>query len=441
MELAACVVLISGVNYSLAATSSCDGSLSDCQAKVNSAIDGDIITFPAGTFTWTTSLSFNSKNISIFGAGEDKTIINANGTGFDIRTDTKAAFRISNMTINQKTGCVTAIKINNTKRTPTGGAYSTGWRVDHITITANDLNNVRSIFVYGLTYGLIDHVKWSSNYSIAQFLTHYAFTNDNSEADGQPFNQGTISWSLAHSLGDANAIYVEHSTLNASSTGGWAADVWYGGEVVFRYNTINRCQISTHGARNSARGGKRLEVYHNKLVGLGMKDKRVVWWRSGSGVVFNNSIDDIGYISVDNQRTCLEMATRCGVNGNLYDMNLDGTGWPCLDQPGRGYGAPLKQISNPIYAWNNGIQDDCRTTQITCKNTKNIEIGNDYELCLTAAPPKLSTHLKTGTGHVGGVVDYVNNSETPKPGYIPYEYPHPLTMTTPLRVNNLSVIN
>lgn len=421
--LAVIVVFISGAS---AATVSCDGSFGDCQTKITAASDGDTITIPSGTFTWATSASWIDKNISIIGAGEGVTIINVPASGFYVHTNYKAAFRISSMTINQTVNG-TAIKIENYKRTPVGGSYSPGWRLDHLTITANGLTDVRSIFILGLTYGVIDHVTWSSDYSIAQFLTHYGYTNDNSEMDGTPFNQGKIAWGLNHSLGDANAIYVEDSTLNASSKGGWAADVWMGGEVVFRHNTINRCQISTHGGRYTARGGRRMEVYNNIFVAQGMNDNRVVWWRSGTGVVFNNTIDAGGFISIDNQRTCLAMDTRCdGINGNAYDMNTDGTGWPCLDQPGRGYGPPRNQTSVPIYAWNNGKQEDCRTTRATCTNTKNIGLNGNYDLCLSSPSVVLSSHLKTGAQRTRGAADYVNNGTTPKPGYTPYTYPHPL---------------
>ncbi|HXY55763.1 MAG TPA: hypothetical protein VEM40_13950 [Nitrospirota bacterium] len=414
----------SNATAALIAAKSC--SQIDVQDAINAAIDEDIVSIPPGTGNWSTAVSWADKNIRVIGAGEGKTIINVGSLGFSIIADNKAAFRISAMTINQAINGI-AVQIINRKHTPTGGSYSKGWRLDHLTLTANGLTDVRSIFVFGLTYGVIDHVSWSSDYSIAQFMTHYAYTNDNSEADGQPFNQGTISWGLTYSLGDANAIYVEDSTLNASSTGGWAADVWYGGSVVFRYNTINRCQISTHSARSTARGGKRIEVYNNKFVAVGMSDTRVVWWRSGTGVVFNNTIDSTGQLQVDNQRTCSAFDTRCS-GTQPYDGNISDTGWPCLDQPGRGYGAPQNQPSMPIYAWNNGPQDDCRTTQATCANSTNISVNSNFDQCLTSPPPVLTDHLKTGAGHANGQVDYVNNGSTAMPGYKPYTYPHPLTL-------------
>ena len=422
------ICLVSVPNVS-AAIFNCDGSRDDCQAKITAASDGDTIVIPSGTFSWASGISWTNKNITVVGGGIDITNININASfGFIVYAHTKANFRISGITINQLANG-TAIKIFNNKQIPTGGSYSTGWRLDHLKITANGLSNVRSFSITGLTYGLIDNVIWSSDYPIAQFLTHYGYTNDGSESGGA-FGQGAISWSLDHSLGDNNAIYVEDCIITGSSTGGWAADVWYGGEVVFRHNAINRCQISTHGARYSARGGRRIEAYNNTFIASGMNDKRVIWWRSGSGVAFNNTIDSAGSIQIDNQRSCLQMVTRCdGIEGNAYDMNIDGNGWPCLDQPGRWQGSPLSQSSEPVYAWYNGTQADCATDQSTCVDSKHITLNSDFDLCTSDAPPSLSTHLKTigdASPHTGNVVDYVNNGSTPKPGYTSYTYPHPL---------------
>ena len=407
----------------------CDGSYDDCQAKITAASDGDIITLPEGTFNWDSSVSWTNKNIDIIGSGEGITTITTGHTfgAFYIIATTKANFRISNLSINQGVNGK-ALWITNLSGNPTGGTYSPGWRFDHLEIIANGLTDVRSIYIKGLSYGVIDNVTWSSDYPIANFLTHYA-QSDNVEVFGT-FGMGTVAWSLNHSLGDNNAIYVEDCTINGSSTGGWAADVWYGGEVVFRHNAINRCQISTHGARYSARGGRRIEAYNNSFVASGMNDKRVIWWRSGSGVAFNNTIDSAGSIVVDNQRTCLNMATRCdGINGNAYDMNIDGNGWPCLDQVGRWQGSPLSQSSEPVYAWHNGTQADCATDQSTCVDSNHINVNIDFDLCTSDAPPSLSTHLKTigdASPHTGGVIDYINNGSTPKPGYASYTYPHPL---------------
>jgi hypothetical protein len=189
-----------------------------------------------------------------------------------------------------------------------------------------------------------------------------------------------------------------------------------GGRVVFRNNNVVGTYAETHATRGAGRGGLKYEVYNNAFVGNGF-----IWpmmFRSGTGVIFNNSIS--GYknnnIVVDNQRTCIAYAntkySRCD-GSNAYDGNTSGEyGWPCTDQIGRGSGVASgsRQPSIPLYSWGNG--------------SSIISVNGDFDLCLTSLP-KLSTHIKP-TPHTNGEVDFVNNGVTSKPGYIPYIYPHPL---------------
>ena len=44
-------------------TRATDGSQADVQSKINAASDGDIITLPAGTFTWTSGITVSGKGI------------------------------------------------------------------------------------------------------------------------------------------------------------------------------------------------------------------------------------------------------------------------------------------------------------------------------------------------------------------------------------------
>ena len=46
-----------------------DGSQADVQSKINSASTGDIVTIPAGSFTWSSSITFSGKGILLEGAG------------------------------------------------------------------------------------------------------------------------------------------------------------------------------------------------------------------------------------------------------------------------------------------------------------------------------------------------------------------------------------
>ena len=88
--------------------------------------------------------------------------------------------------------------------------------------------------------------------------------------------------------------------------------------------------------------------------------------RSGTGVVFNNTIAG-NYtqpsVLIDNQRSptgdgCEVISPPLnGCDGtSSYDGNLEANGWPCLDQIGR---RSSDQSSVPLYLWNNGPQPTC----------------------------------------------------------------------------------
>lgn len=75
-----------------------DGSASDVQAKINSATTGDIISIPAGVFTWSTSITCN-KAVSIQGQGSGRVIGRSTST-VSVGTGTKTFTMQSGLTIN-----------------------------------------------------------------------------------------------------------------------------------------------------------------------------------------------------------------------------------------------------------------------------------------------------------------------------------------------------
>ncbi|RJR18175.1 MAG: hypothetical protein C4582_11990 [Desulfobacteraceae bacterium] len=75
-----------------------------------------------------------------------------------------------------------------------------------------------------------------------------------------------------------------------------------------------------------------------------------------------------------------------------------GEGYPCLDQVGRGQG----QSAEPIYIWGNS--------------------GNDAVVLFGDGAAGLENYIVEQRDYIRGVM----------PGYVPYEYPHPLTKTTTL---------
>ncbi|PXF56318.1 MAG: hypothetical protein C4B58_13905 [Deltaproteobacteria bacterium] len=405
--LAITLLWISNVSAATINATSC--SQAHVQAAVNSASDGDIVSIPSGTCAWTTAVGWTDKNISVVGAGIGNTVITGDGSRFSIKANTKASFRVSGMTFSGNTG--DSILVQNDLAAPTKG-----WRIDNIRFHYSSTSSTsHAVGIKGITWGVIDNCIFDGS---ANYVAIYAY----GYAQNDPVDQyGKASWDLPLNLGSDEAIYVENCQFDFSSNLPFVNDLWYGARMVIRHNTMIKGIIQTHSARANARGGLKLEVYNNTFTGNGFLRPSHI--RSGTGVIFNNTVT--GYQNnnfvIDNQRTCSAFSTRCNGNDTTRDGNTPGEyGWPCLDQIGRGSGTALKvQPSVPLYAWNNG--------------SSVIVLNGDFDLS-TSGPPYLSTHLKTKgdtPAHAGGVLDYVNNGTTPKPGYTPYTYPHPLRQTEP----------
>jgi hypothetical protein len=409
----------------------CNGSQSDCQSKVNSAIDGDVVNIPSGTFTWSSSVSWSNKDITVKGQGVGVTILNASSGAFVVTDLTKASFRLTGLTVNA--GSNNAIVIENQDSTTS----SYGWRVDHFAINGN---GGIGILVQGPNnWGLVDHGSFNGNMNGVQL---YAYSNcDTSPCGGNTPTAngwGGISWGTPLHIGSHEAVYVEDSTFTGGPCAGQSLgvnDMEYGARMVFRHNRVTCEYIQSHSARAFNRGGAMwMEIYNNTWIGNGF-----VWpgtIRAGTGVIFNNTIS--GYssnnIEMDDQRIteAVNSAEYYVCDGtHSWDGNIipassgtaDGAGWPCMDQIGRGQGALGSEPSLPYLLWNNGTTSTCATGG-TCNNATTISLNNSGSV--NPAP------YITTTAHTNGDKDYCIGATMPTTcgnytnTYRPYTYPHPL---------------
>jgi hypothetical protein len=300
--------------------------------------------------------------------------------------------------------------------------------------------------IYGLTWGVIDHNTWDTTPGGAPAMPFYAYGYLNSETGSGNSLYGSTYWNRPMRLGSDEAIYFEDHTVNfAGATGQpFVFDMDFGGSVVMRYNVVHNGYIQTHSARSNGRGGFKYEVYNNVFTD---SNSRFAIMRSGSGVFFNNQVTGTQRtIDIDSQHIPGAGAFSGAPLGlcsssNPYDGRLESTGWPCLDQPGRGGGLTgANQESIPLYSWNNGSLPTCATGG-ACDNTTFIRLNIGDQ----------SPYIKS-TPHVNGQVDYVNNGSTPKPGYTPFVYPHPTTggssssgggssSSAPAAPNNLRILS
>jgi len=380
----------------------CTGTITTAlQNAINAATDGTTVTIDAGTCSAGT-VSWTNKNITVKGQGIGVTTVQ--GLSFNVTDTTKANFRITGMSV----GAASEWKINAVNRT-TG---IKGWRVDHIAWSYPACGQNIALMIDGINWGLLDHNTFS-NAGNAIFLR--AFAENTNEVNPWPPSgnpgMGGYSWLLPLNLGSDEAVYVEDNTFTMS-TGCYMGigDMYYGARMVFRHNKVTNAYWQNHAARSYERGGSlKAEVYNNDFNATDSAWYRAIHLRSGTGVVFNNSIRGFfNTIQVDNQRSNGQnTSTPFGAcNGSAsWDGNTPGqAGWPCLDQIGRGPGQYPNQPSVPLYIWNNGSALTCSTGG-TCAN--NITMIGD------------------GDAHVQAGRDFINNGTTSKPGYTPYTYPHP----------------
>jgi hypothetical protein len=89
-----------------AATLSSDGSRADVQAKIDAAVDGDIVTIPSGSFTWSSGVSISEKGLHLRGAGSGR-VVAYSVSSVSVGTGTKT-FTITRDTIAQSAATITA---------------------------------------------------------------------------------------------------------------------------------------------------------------------------------------------------------------------------------------------------------------------------------------------------------------------------------------------
>lgn len=389
--------------YAATYSVSCSGDITSAlQSAINSAADGDTVNIGAGSCTGG-GVSWTNKNISVIGKGIGTTVVN--GLSFNVTDTTKASFRISGMSVGASDPWV----VNALDR-KTG---IKGWRIDHIAWSYSSCGQNIAIWINGINWGLLDH-NTLNNAGNAFFIRAWADNTDEVNPwppSGTP-GMGGYSWLLPLNFGTDEAVYIEDNTFTMDK-GCYmgVGDSYYGGRSVFRHNTVTNAYWQNHAARGFERGGNlKAEIYNNDFNATDSAWYRAVHIRAGTAVVYNNTLR--GYfntMNVDNQRSDGQNTDGPfgACNGSSkWDGNVSGqSGWPCLDQIGRGPGQYPNQPSEPLYVWNNGSSTGCATGG-SCTN--NITMTSD------------------GDAHVVAGRDYINNGTTPKPGYTAYVYPHPL---------------
>ncbi len=381
---------------------------------------------------------------------------------------------------------------------------STQIRVDHVHLNTNTYDvhqTATGIQFNDCTGGVVDHFLWDAGaYNGNAIKMHNQFSC-NSDALGQ----GDQSWTMAAGFGNGSPekfIYVEDSRFND----GAANDCTYGGRFVYRFNYFQSHTgaptLQTHPTSGQrTRGCRASESYQNQYIA---EDGEFVadanWISSGTALIWGNTAPGThtaGYQGYSNFINLQNMRTtdtpygnpntpdgwgHCTNTFNGTGSNWDGnatTGYPCLDQPGRGQGDLLvnnfstvsnnanpgihwpNQTLEPIYEWLdtwNAVPDN-PGQRVSVSSGSLFAANRDYYVdnvagcvgggaCATGvgSGTSLPTTCTTGTAYwktnegawnAGSNVYYTGqgvlykctSTNTFTLFYTPYTYPHPLTVT------------
>lgn len=366
----------------------------DVQNAINSARDGDTVVIPPGNCRWSSQVNISSKGITLRGAGVGRTTITN-----DYLLDEVLQI---NLRAGSPTTSITAFTIDADHR-DTGskgvvefvGGSLNQFRIHHFEIV-NLLKRGIVVAMNGQEVsGLIDHVTFSvpATSGVGKAISITGTGPERHQPFSRPFALGTDKF-----------IFIEDCVFNFGGRNDGALDAYGGARYVFRHNRVNNTNVEHHGADSGGyRGVHSFEIYENAFVCSGAcSPQRKHYFRSGSGVIFNNTyFGNYKGMDVTNYRSDEAHAPwgRCD-GSSPWDENRPGeVGYACLDQIGHVFGASPGGLNTlqGLYEWGNTHE------------------GSNVNIAVSGH--QADPHIKEGR-------DFFN--DTVRPGYVPYTYPHPL---------------
>jgi hypothetical protein len=445
----------------------------DCQqasvtAAWNAAVDGDVVNIPAGTCTWTTTLSLNVSGRALTLQGQttcsgtptsacvDNTIIiDGVARGSDIpmlqiTTTSTKAFRITGLTFRWAGG----ITFNGSVKIL---GSTTQLRYDHIHVFHV---NAVATWIDG-PVGVVDHVLYDMSVGSTNNGIHVAHGSWLGVGDF-----GDNSFANASNFGSSAFLFIEDSTFN----NGFANDCNRGGRFVFRHNVIFNSGSSiggvlqTHEMAGRQRGCRAYEVYSDSFTAPAGTDTD--WFnRMGTGVYWGNTLSGYNFAQkLINDRSSNLLGQTPTPNGwgfcgttfgpSTWDQNTGSTGYACLDQIGRGKGDLLandfpnavntttgtiawpNEVLEPYYDWLNVFggatpvnpsgpiqaNRDYYTANVSFNGTSGTGSG------LLSARPATCTVMVGYWATDTNTFYRCTTTNTWTVYYTPYTYPHPLTL-------------
>ena len=366
---------------------SCD--LNDVYAAVDFANNGEIVQIPEGICDWDETLT-TKKEIHLRGAGKDKTILRRMPSAPRTMVEYDATYDAPDIPNTER------FKFSGIKLQDLGGPYENGYEASRVSEGLIIQSGAEDFLVYDSEFEGFSHA--------CVLVKDYIGTSDvrpDGRSKGVIYNNRFINcymqglgygvhvsgnqeknWDIYPlDIGSEQAVFIEDNYFTGCRH---AVASGYGSRYICRYNFFegNRRShtIDAHGwpMPETNRGSRLYEIYENTVVGNDEYDPDGIQIRGGDGVIFNNTMHTfIAYsiiLSQDNQGICRE------------------TGWPCKDQ------------IRELHMWGN--TEDGSLINAT-------GIGNAL---VRLVHPGIEQTLQEGR-------DFFFY---PRPGYTPYQYPHPL---------------
>jgi hypothetical protein len=340
-------------------------SLNDVSSAVASAVDGDIVMIPAGTASWTQTLTV-TKRISIIGATavagdydhqpmaatdltviQDNIVLTGNAVGKIIEATISPAsspvhvFRVSGITF--QVGTETAHPGDGSAAIALLSSSTQTAAADHIRIDHCNFDRLRqkAFFINGWCYPVIDHCIYNTKTTGNVFFASVQFPT----WGGNTQVIGNGSWAEPSYWGSEKFVFFEDNTINNNATAitSGCIDNGNGGRYVFRKNIMKNTWPYTHGTETGGyRGGRAIEVYENDFnyptVTLASSLRR-----SGTSLAWGNVITATNYgnhfINCTVYRENGSGWLVGDANGaNIWDKN------DTSDQTGNGYGGSTRGL-------------------------------------------------------------------------------------------------